>query len=119
MTTLRSAEYQRRVGSPEWKALKQRLIAARGPHCQRCRRVLPLDLHHLTYDRLGREHDADLELLCRGCHEVADQERASYTHYQARLNGWATKVYGEDWWERQDEEEVSAEFDEWCESKGY
>ena len=27
-----------------------------------------LDVHHLTYERLGREKDEDLRVLCRACH---------------------------------------------------
>jgi hypothetical protein len=29
-----------------------------------------LDVHHLTYERLGRESPDDLLVLCRDCHEL-------------------------------------------------
>src|SRR4051812_24840716 len=39
------------------------------PHvCARCPQTNSLQLHHKTYERLGRELDADLELLCKRCH---------------------------------------------------
>lgn len=44
--------------------------------CQRneCGLFVPLgvlDVHHLTYDRLGREPMEDLQVLCKSCHRVA------------------------------------------------
>lgn len=92
--------------------------------CEACGQGPPLELHHKTYDRLGRERIADLELLCRGCHERADSERerrgqikAAATLYEARLEGWATRKYGEDWRSFLDEELVIEEFDAWVEEK--
>lgn len=41
---------------------------------QRLRNAVPrnLDVHHLTYDRFGREELDDLVLLCRDCHKEVD-----------------------------------------------
>lgn len=36
-----------------------------------------LEVHHLTYERLGREHPDDLIVLCRACH--AAQHGVEYT----------------------------------------
>ncbi len=98
-----------------------RLLAERGHCCERCKANTPrLSLHHKTYDRLGRERDSDLELLCEACHEQADAERAAFGRakaenalYDARLEGWASRRYGEDWAERQDPDAIAEEFDEW------
>jgi hypothetical protein len=38
--------------------------------CERCGAKRTLEVHHRTYERLGRERDADLEVLCGDCHEV-------------------------------------------------
>ena len=39
--------------------------------CQSCgARNTVLDVHHITYDRLGFESAEDLEVLCRDCHEA-------------------------------------------------
>jgi hypothetical protein len=81
-------------------------------------------LHHKTYERLGEETDEDLELLCVTCHEKADKDRAEdgkrrsrAALYDAQLNGWASKKYGDDWYEYMDECDVAEEFDEWVESR--
>jgi 5-methylcytosine-specific restriction endonuclease McrA len=96
-----SIEYRQRITGPEWLALRRRLLAAAGYRCQRCwDSGVTLQLHHKTYDRLGHEVDEDFEVLCIPCHKSADEERAEEVEarrYYARLNGWATKVYGEGW----------------------
>jgi len=68
--------YRRHIRSPQWRALKQRLLRERGMRCQRC--GTPADqlvLHHTTYERLGKERDEDLMLVCRPCHPGADLQR--------------------------------------------
>jgi 5-methylcytosine-specific restriction endonuclease McrA len=41
----------------------------RDSKCDHCgRRTHFLELHHRTYERLGRELITDLELLCEQCH---------------------------------------------------
>jgi hypothetical protein len=39
-------------------------------YCAACHTDQNLDVHHLTYERLGKEHVDDVCLLCRPCHEV-------------------------------------------------
>ena len=74
-----SREYRRAISSKHWYALKAKRILATGWRCERCgQRAQRLELHHLNYDRLGRERPTDVELLCGGagrCHEQADRER--------------------------------------------
>lgn len=65
--------------SRQWKNLRDRLIRYRAlSHCELCSapaergragRPIGLNVHHLTYERLGHEHDEDLAVLCRSCHE--------------------------------------------------
>lgn len=38
--------------------------------CEGCGQNIPLQLHHLTYERLGRELDKDLLALCERCHRT-------------------------------------------------
>jgi hypothetical protein len=40
-----------------------------GYRCERCEGKRDLEVHHRTYERLGREWDQDLEVLCCRCHE--------------------------------------------------
>lgn len=46
--------------------------------CVRCGVKRQLEVHHLTYDRLGAELDTDLEVVCSGCHKG--------THYNQTNN---------------------------------
>jgi predicted HNH restriction endonuclease len=66
------------MGSACWRARRAawrtRWVAEHGrePVCAACGCPWALhcgDLHHRSYDRLGRELDADLTPLCRGCHD--------------------------------------------------
>ena len=63
--------------SPLWR-LRRRLwiLQARG-RCEQCgRRRRPLTIHHRTYQRLGHERRADVEVLCRPCHQARHHQPA-------------------------------------------
>jgi hypothetical protein len=122
-TTYRTAEYTHYLNSEAWKARRAQILARDGYMCRRCHGIAR-EVHHLTYERLGRERDDDLESLCSACHVVADKERAEQAaadaedaRYQARLNGWATKRYGEDWDDYHDIVAVEEQFDDWLASR--
>ncbi len=42
-----------------------------GPRCQACGGAERLEVHHLTYERLGYERLTDLMVLCHACHAEA------------------------------------------------
>lgn len=74
----RRAAYSTWMASSRWRARRAawlaRWIAEHGsePACAACDTGWSLrrgDLHHRSYDRLGRELDADLTPLCRECHD--------------------------------------------------
>jgi 5-methylcytosine-specific restriction endonuclease McrA len=123
-------QYIERLRSKEWRCLRLDLIERNAFTCQRCCRRPPdgidayafFDVHHKHYDTLGHEQAGDLEVLCKDCHRQADMEReaeaqrrASEALYGARLDGWASKVYGEDWEDSCDPDQVEEEFDAWVE----
>src|SRR5579885_1010625 len=103
--TEHSQEYTHYINSPEWKKRRAHLLQAAGYRCQVCRHPkLPskLQVHHLTYERLGNELSGDLVVVCTECHPKLDRIRQRHTQrrqeearYNARLDGWARKVYGE------------------------
>ena len=109
-------KYLEVLNSKRWQELRKRLISERFG-CERCGQIMgTLQLHHKTYERLGCELDEDLELLCLGCHPIADSERAAIGRRKSqnsRLDSWASKKYGDDWGDSQDQERVSDEFEEW------
>jgi len=73
--------YSLYLRSPEWH--QKRAQALEGSHytCSECglakeRTIgLRLNVHHVTYERLGHELPDDLRVLCVNCHNAADVER--------------------------------------------
>jgi 5-methylcytosine-specific restriction endonuclease McrA len=116
-----SQKYVQHLSSDAWKDIRAAALERAGWRCQRCHSRGPLEVHHLTYERLGNEADSDLQALCGACHEKADREREAATaarQWEARINGWARAKYGADWACYHDSEEVEAEFVAWLERKG-
>lgn len=64
-----SKEYKAYLISPEWRGLRAVVIAMRGYKCERCPGTKPLEVHHITYDRIYNEDTDDLEVLCKPCHD--------------------------------------------------
>jgi 5-methylcytosine-specific restriction endonuclease McrA len=77
------AEY---IRSPEWKKVRARKLRQVGWKCERCGRTSYLQVHHLTYDRLGRERLSDLEICCAGCHS---REHECWIHANRHLDAIA------------------------------
>jgi 5-methylcytosine-specific restriction endonuclease McrA len=120
------ARYDKYLRSTRWKNIRKDMMKLRKSSCERCGRQAPsLDVHHKTYDRLGRELIADLELLCQSCHVEADRERAqagadrsAQALLTARIAGFAASKYGEDWEDRIDPDQAGEEFFGWLERRG-
>lgn len=68
--TLRRLPYADYLQSDHWRIVRAHILEQRGGHCERCGALRDLNVHHLTYERLGAEEDTDLEVLCRSCHEA-------------------------------------------------
>lgn len=56
------------MASPEWKAKRKEKLQEVGQRCQGCSSDERLEVHHLTYERLGHERLEDLMVLCHTCH---------------------------------------------------
>lgn len=121
----RSPEYDKYINSPQWKRLREYAIKKAGGVCQICgisKYSVCLEVHHKTYERFKHERLSDLLVVCPDCHEKVDNIRREKVQrdnrrklYNARLDGWASKVYGDDWKSYQDVEEVAYRFDKWLE----
>lgn len=118
------AEYMR---SPAWRQLRQQALKVAGHRCQKCgvsKWSAILEVHHLTYERFKQENLSDLIVLCENCHKDADAERRQQVEGRntrafedARLEGWARKVYGDEWRDSTDPDMVSEQYAEWRERK--
>lgn len=60
--------YQEYLRTDHWKETRARIIARAGGKCEACGKAGPLEVHHLTYERLFNENDNDLLALCGKCH---------------------------------------------------
>lgn len=54
--------------SEAWQRKCQRAYQRYGRTCQACRVRAAVQVHHMTYKRLGREKLEDLRVLCDTCH---------------------------------------------------
>ena len=48
---------------------------------------MTLETHHLNYDRFGCERMTDLRVLCKPCHDEADEKRREEVRQRA-ANAW-------------------------------
>jgi 5-methylcytosine-specific restriction endonuclease McrA len=73
----RKCSYDQYMKSSHWEWTRNRAISMAGKRCQRCDEPagrgknggpIGLNVHHLSYERLGNERSEDLIVLCRSCH---------------------------------------------------
>ncbi|WP_169565746.1 HNH endonuclease [Neptunomonas japonica] len=60
--------FEQYYSSEEWSRTRQRIFYRDDCICQACRSKAEI-VHHIVYDRLGRENDLDLISLCSDCHD--------------------------------------------------
>ena len=60
--------YHEYLKTPHWQAVKAYAQFRADYRCQLCNAAGPLDVHHRTYERKGREDYRDVIALCRDCH---------------------------------------------------
>ena len=65
------AEYAEYLKSDQWASLREIILTRANHLCDMpgCLRE-PIEVHHLTYDRLGEEDWRDLAAVCELCHRV-------------------------------------------------
>lgn len=65
-------DYEAYIGSPQWRRVKRAYRASDLPQrCFLCATTERIELHHRTYERVGRELLTDLIPLCAECHALA------------------------------------------------
>jgi hypothetical protein len=65
---LRALPYVDYLQTSWWRGLRNQALREADYRCRECGTKRDLEVHHLTYERLGDELLDDLEVLCRGCH---------------------------------------------------
>ncbi len=120
-------EYAEYIRSAKWKQRARAALVRAKNKCERCglsKWSGRLEVHHRTYEHFKSEPPEDLEVVCKKCHDQADVERLnnrlleiSDKLYEARLDGWASKVWGEDWEDKIDYNRAADYFDNWLRHK--
>lgn len=64
--------YRAYLRSPHWRRFRLEYKRERGWECV-CGERARLELHHLTYERLGAERLEDVRALCQTCHSTLHQ----------------------------------------------
>ncbi len=67
---LRCIPYQEYLKTDHWKRMRDCRIHDFGGLCAVCCSGQGLEVHHRTYQNLGKEKEQDLTVLCRDCHEL-------------------------------------------------
>ena len=64
-------DYASYITSKKWQARRVSFFHTRGRRdCQACGATDDVQVHHRTYERLGRELDSDMTALCQRCHDA-------------------------------------------------
>jgi hypothetical protein len=63
--------YDLYLATDKWRGFKNSIISKRGFNCELCSSKKNIQVHHLTYERLGNEMPEDVMILCKKCHEKA------------------------------------------------
>ena len=61
-------EYKEYLQSEDWQLIRMARLRADNFTCQKCGSKQNLQVHHLTYERVGCECIKDLTTLCKNCH---------------------------------------------------
>lgn len=68
---MEKVNYKKYITSNKWISLRRIIKEYNYYNCQLCGHPNSLEVHHMTYARLGHEHPDDLITLCRDCHQLA------------------------------------------------
>ena len=64
------SEKQEYLKSIHWKQLRRIVLMRDNNTCKQCGCTKSLNVHHITYKRLGDESIDDLVTVCRNCHQA-------------------------------------------------
>jgi len=71
------ASYGPYLASPEWRVKRQRVLQRAGGSCEGCGERPPTQVHHLSYEHVGKEFLFELVALCDPCHERIHAEEGA------------------------------------------
>jgi hypothetical protein len=77
--------YQAYLQSPEWRKTRNAALKRAGYQCSGCPSRRELQVHHVTYERVGCEREADLVVLCAPCHEGEHPQEQEFRYVRRYL----------------------------------
>ena len=72
-------KYNAYLKSPEWHALRQKILQRARGVCEGCGAAVPTQVHHTTYAHVFHEFLFELVAVCDGCHGRLHQDAGSST----------------------------------------
>jgi hypothetical protein len=74
LAALQSMPYKQYLRTPEWQRTRAAALERANHRCSLdATHSDGLEVHHRTYERLGAELEADVIVLCHGCHQLHHQ----------------------------------------------
>ena len=75
----RQSAYSNYLKSEEWQNLRRKVLARANGRCEGCGDKPATDVHHLTYERFGKEMLFDLVAVCKECHKKIHKQSKATT----------------------------------------
>jgi 5-methylcytosine-specific restriction endonuclease McrA len=66
----RIVSYSEYLSSDQWAGKREKALKRARNACQVCKSLDDLEVHHNTYERISRELDSDLVVLCKQCYRL-------------------------------------------------
>jgi hypothetical protein len=94
-----STNYWEYLGSIEWQKKRDEALERAGYCCEHagCENDDDLQVHHLSYERLGYELLSDVIVLCEYHHKAYEARRGNAPSECIEFDEWAVINFGEDW----------------------
>ena len=78
-----SGKYKEYLEGDHWKRFRQQVLEFWNWKCCLCPSSKKLEVHHNTYDRLGRERLSDCVCLCHECHRKVHGQMKGFPYDRA------------------------------------
>ena len=88
----RQRNYKSYLGSPRWKAKRETIMKKSGGTCRICG-APATEVHHVNYERRGKERLTDLTALCRECHELYHAKLEEKKKHEASKTRKTARTY--------------------------
>jgi len=87
-------KYHKYLASNEWKEIRAKILLRSSGTCEACGIKTAKEVHHRTYDRVGRESFLDLVAVCEDCHHKIHfgPEENTFSIYEYRMSSEIIKT---------------------------